>query len=144
MSKKLIRLLKQAHAIEIGAYNAYEGHYKSVKDPDKSIEIRLIRLEEAVHQMNIKSMLSHLGSKPSRFLDGVLWCIGKTISAGCYIFGYRLAMRGALIMEILGSGVYYRLARAAVDANKHEMALKLIEMAQQEERHEEFFESCLR
>jgi demethoxyubiquinone hydroxylase (CLK1/Coq7/Cat5 family) len=137
--KELIEMLKRAHAIEIGAYHAYLGHYRNVKDPFESAQIQAIRIDESGHRKEVAWMLSELGAKPNRFYDAILWCIGKTISAGCYVFGYRMAMWGAKVMEVLGSEVYENLAAQAILDEKMWMVGKFAHMAQTEKEHEEFF-----
>lgn len=135
---KLIRLLKQAHAIEIGAYEAYEGHIKTLFPSRVSYGIMIIQSQEADHRYALKCMLESLEAKPSWFMDTILWCIGRSISLACYVMGYRAAMWGAKIMEIMGSKVYYELAREAAEQCFYGMSDDLFDMALQEE-HEEFF-----
>ena len=143
-ANRLIKLLKQAHAIEIGAFHAYSGHWRSL--PVGSIErvqVHLIQFDELAHKLKLEVMLESLDAQPSRFQDAILWCIGKTISVGCHIFGYKAAMWGAKIMEIMGSNVYFNLAREAARVGDREMSNYLYDMGVQEEEHEEFFKKCL-
>lgn len=139
---RLIRLLKQAHAIEIGAYHAYEGHWRSLAEtkPDEAKQIVWIQSEEQDHKLAVERLLRSLNAKPSKILDGILWIIGKTISGACHVMGYRAAMFGAKIMEKLGSNTYWVLAREAYNSGHPEMHSELCSMARNEEEHEKFFE----
>jgi len=140
---KLIRLLQQAYAIEIGAFEAYEGHWRSLKTPQERGLIQAIQLEEVEHRENVERMLKELGAKPNRFYNAILYVIGKSISIGCRFMGYRLAMWGAGIMEKLGGACYKRIAREARDEGYPAMAVDLDEMQAAEERHETFFKDVL-
>lgn len=140
---KLIKLLQQAYAIEIGAFEAYEGHWRSLYHPQERGLIQTIQLEEKEHQEHLLEMLDHLGAEPSRFYNAILYYIGKTISFGCRFMGYRLAMWGAGVMEKMGGFCYKRLSRVAKEHGFEEMAETLREMQLAEERHEKFFEDVL-
>lgn len=144
MTNKLIRMLKQAHAIEIGAYHAYEGHWKSLnKSGFERLNVWWIQQEEEGHRECVSQMLEKLNAKSSPILDSVFWVIGKTISAGCSVFGYRMAMFGAKVMETLGAVCYKKLAEEARKCGFPAMTVELERMQKAEERHEEFFKKCL-
>lgn len=135
---KLIFLLKYAHAVEIGAYNAYEGHWRSL--PNGSIAqdtIKAIQIDEKNHQQALEGFLQAFNSKPSPILDGILWCIGKSISMACHFMGYNAAMLGAKIMEKLGSAIYFNLAREAASFDSV-LSNTLYTMGTVEEDHERF------
>lgn len=141
---KLVKLLRQAHAIEVGAYNAYEGHYKSLPDDsDERHKIFLIRQEENIHREILKRMLAEFGAKPSRFQDAILWVIGKSISIACSFMGYRMAMWGARMMERLGAVCYHKIALEALNEGRRDLAKQLIEMQKNEQDHEKYFMSIL-
>ena len=144
MNKKLIRLLQQAHAIEIGAYHAYEGHWRSSKNTKESNQIQSIQIDELVHRHKVRFMLEQLNAQRNPILDALFWVIGKTISASCYVIGYKAAMWGAGLMERLGSVCYYRIAREVKGLTNMRMYVTLLDMAIQEEEHEEFFKGCLK
>lgn len=141
---KLVRKLRMAHAIEIGAQNAYEGHWRNLdkSDPNR-LAVWWIQKEEILHQDNVRDMLKELGAKPNPVLDSILWLIGKTISAGCYVFGHRMTMWGAKIMEKMGAYTYKELAIEARDAGYPAMGVELDYMQRAEEDHERFFQSVL-
>lgn len=136
---KLIKLLQQAYAIEIGAYQAYEGHWRSLKDEKEQWEIRSIQGEELWHKEEVGRMLSELKAKPNVILNAILWLIGKSISLACYVVGYKAAMCGAGLMEKLGALCYKRIAAEARAKGHRTMALELEDMQVAEEKHQKYF-----
>jgi rubrerythrin len=145
MENKLTRLLKQAHAIEIGAYNAYEGHWRSLAKNKLSEARRIVEIQgdERAHMLAVERFLRTVNAKPSKIQDAILWIIGKSISIACYIMGYRAAMWGAKVMEVMGSNIYEKLAKVARDEGYPAMGVELDYMQRSEIEHEEFFKSCL-
>lgn len=140
---KLIRLLRRAHAIEVGAYHAYEGHWRSVKpvsDPVRG-KIKDIQIDELIHRENLFRMLSELNSKPSRAQDLILLLVGKLVSASCRILPRRLAAYGAYVMEILGDVCYAQLAQVARDEGYPAMAVELDYMQRTEQEHKSFMKA---
>jgi len=144
MNKKLIRMLQQAHAMEVGAMEAYTGHIASLPHGRIKTELRIIRLEELTHKLYVEAILQSLEAKPSPFLDRVFWLIGRTISVSCRVMPYRVAMWGAGLIEKLGSISYYRISRECNGLDKTVTYGLLLDMAIQEEEHEEFFKEVLK
>lgn len=139
---KLILMLKMAYAIEIGAYEAYQGHRKSYDlDSAERSKILEIQWDELAHKEILGDILDELGHKPSKLANGLLWLIGKTISFVCSFAGYRACAFGAKIMEILGSNTYERLAKQASKDGREDLAKDFQIMARQEKSHEEYFRS---
>lgn len=141
---KLVRLLKQAHAVETGAYNAYEGHWRSLKKESERNKVQEIQKDEWFHRQSVGWMLIELKSEPSEFLETVMYLVGKTISIACYVMGYRAAMWGAKIMEVMGKNIYKKLAQIARDEGYPAMGVELDLMQKAEESHEEYFKSRLK
>lgn len=141
---KLIYLLRCAYAIEIGAYNAYEGHWRSITGNVYEREhIKAIQQDEKWHKEEVGRMLGELNSRPSIILNSLLWVIGKSISLACYIMGHKMAMWGAGVMEKLGIFSYKYIAAEARLKGHRTMASDLEDMQEAEERHQEFFKSRL-
>lgn len=139
----LIWQLQVAHAIETGAYEAYEGHANSLKNPCEREKIKQIQKDEWFHRQTVGFMLIELKAGPNHVLDGLLWLIGRTISLSCYVIGYRAAMWGAKIMEVFGSNIYGNLAAQCVLEGQGQFMLEFCKMAHQEREHEEFFKNIL-
>lgn len=138
--KKLIRQLKFAHAAEIAAYHAYEGHWRSVSNQAEQDYIKTIQLDELKHIYVLEKMLDGLQAKPNRFLD---WCgkiVGETIGLACFYSGWRLPMWVAGVMEKIGTASYKDIALEAAEQGRYLMAASLMEMAKVEWEHDQYFE----
>jgi demethoxyubiquinone hydroxylase (CLK1/Coq7/Cat5 family) len=139
MSKVLIGMLQNAHAGEIAAYHAYEGHWKSLKDHKERKEIRKIQEEEMEHIELIEEFLKDLNSKPLFFLDLIFSFIGRVLSVMCYFTGYRLPMYVAKKIEQIGVENYNKMALEAREHGHHAMYLFLCDMSEVEQQHEKYF-----
>ena len=139
MASRLVKLLQKAHAGEIAAACAYEGHWRSVKDLSEKIKIQLIQIDEIKHQIEVLEFLNSLGARPSKIRDTVFTVIGKTLSVGCYFTGWFLPMWGALLIEQIGVVNYEELAIEAEKEGHKEMSDKLREMGKLEKEHETYF-----
>ncbi len=143
--KRLIFLLKFAHAVEIGAYNAYEGHWRTLPFTSKEgKKIREIQLEEQHHREQLDEILKSFGTKSNVVMDSILFLIGRSVSIGCYVMGYRAAMWGAKILELMGADVYKEIIREAKKLKFDDIILTAEGMQWAEEEHEAFFKSCLK
>jgi rubrerythrin len=137
---KLTKSLRFAHAAEIAAYHAYEGHWRSVSNQAEREYIRSIALDELEHIHIIEDMLRALRSGPSPFLDRMGLIIGEIIGILCYHTGWRLPMYVAGAMEKIGTRSYREIALEAAEQGRYPMVGCLMEMAKVEEEHEEYFE----
>ena len=140
---KLIKILRKAHAIEIGAYEAYEGHWRSTKDPEKKRRLKEIQKDEWSHKQAVGWMLIELGAESNKELDFLMYCIGKMVSISCYVIGPRAAAWGAKLFEVMGSQIYWKAAIEAIDEKNIPMCRELFCMSDKEREHEEFFKWCL-
>lgn len=143
MRKKLIRELQKAHAGEIAAYFAYDGHWKSAKSLSDKSAILSIQMEEMEHILVTKKYLAILGARSSRNRDALFYIIGRIASALCYIAGERLPLIGARLIETIGVTNYKEMVLLAAEENFPNMALKFQHMAQAEKAHERFFRERL-
>jgi hypothetical protein len=135
----LTRLLQAAHSGELAAYYAYEGHWRSVRDPKEKEEIQKIQAEEMEHRECLAEFLKDLGSGPNRWWEIKFTIIGRTISLLCYIGGWFIPMYGAGKLE-RGNIVEYEVAaRLAARAGREEMVEPLLLMAEIEWDHEQYF-----
>lgn len=143
--KKLIWLLKLAYGIEIGAYMAYEGHRNSIPSEMRMVRAKIlaIQIDELIHRRDLKDMLTMLDQKPNRVINLVFFLIGKTIGGLCHVFGFRAAMWGAKIMEIMGAGIYEKMSEEAYWNELCSMGYVLERMGKKEKEHERFFQEVL-
>lgn len=136
---KLVKALQDAHAGELAAYYAYQGHWESLKDPSERAALQEIQQDELEHIIFLSHYLNKMGFKPSPIKDFVWTTIGKTIGALCHVTGWYLPMRVAGIMERIGTKSYIEIS-AIARAEGHEiLAKKLLDMAEVEKRHENTF-----
>lgn len=137
--KKLIRMLRFAHAAEIAAYHAYEGHWRSVSNEAERAHIRKIAMDELKHISMITAILASMKAKPSKFLDFCGMLVGETVGLGCYHSGWRLPMIVAGLMEKIGTASYHKIALEAADNGMVILTYILLDMAKVEDEHEAYF-----
>jgi len=138
---KLVRKLRFAHAAEIAAYHAYEGHWRSTTNQREQEYIRNIALDEMKHIRDLERMLDCLGYCTDSTLDKAGKVVGEIIGFMCYYTGWRLPMWFAGVMEKIGTSSYKDIAEIAADEKRYAMAYKLMQMAKVEEQHEEYFQT---
>jgi len=138
---RLVTILQKAHAGENAAYLAYEGHWRSLskKNPSAAETIKDIQKDEWFHRQSVGFMLIELDARPSPAREALMWLIGKTTSALCYVSGNWASAVGAEMIEKIGSVSYWEAAELARDEGYPAMATYLEEMARTEEEHETFF-----
>lgn len=139
--KKLIRSLKFAHAAEIAAYHAYEGHWRSVSNKVEQDYLKKIQLDELKHIHTLDKMLESFDQVSNPILDTLGKFVGEVIGYMCYVTGWRLPMIVAGIMEKIGTSSYDKIALEAAEAGRPNLANRLMKMAQNEQEHEEYFEN---
>jgi rubrerythrin len=141
---KLARQLRFAHAAEIAAFHAYEGHWRSVTNQAEQDYIKTIALDELKHIYDIEKMLDSLGWCTSARMDTVGKFVGEVIGWMCYHTGWRLPMMVAGLMEKIGTASYEKIALQAAEDGRYLMAQKLLEMGKVEAQHEEYFKNVRR
>jgi rubrerythrin len=142
--KKLIRQLKFAHAAEIAAYHAYEGHWRSVSNTAEREYIYKIALDELKHIKTIERILKGFNSRPSRLLDFGGKVVGELVGFACYYSGWRLPMLVAGAMEKIGTASYKEIALEAAEQGMPILTLILLDMAKVEDEHEAYFQAIMK
>ena len=141
--QKLIRILQNAYSGERAAY-AYRGHWKSLKKSAAERErIRQIEEEEWTHRREVGKWLEVLEAKPRRFKEAMLWTISRTLGATCHISGWFFPMYFAGRLESGNVKEYEDAAGFARELEMHECYDEMMQMAQVELEHEEFFRSVV-
>lgn len=140
---QLIKMLQKAHAGEIAAYHAYQGHWKALPLGEQRTKIQEIQKDELEHREIIVKILKHLGAKPSRFRDMVFMVIGKLASFLCKWSGWTLPMKGALLIEKIGTIGYLDIMEMAIIHGFPDIAVISLGMATKEEEHQEYFREVL-
>ncbi len=141
--EKLIRILQNAYSGELAAAHAYNGHWKSVKNPQEIQEIKKIENEEWEHRKCLGVMLKQLESRPDKFREGLLFMIGKTIAFLCFVIGWFMAMYFAGRIESNNVKEYEDAALYAGESGLDEIKLDLLKMADVEREHELFFKNTI-
>ncbi|HRK08500.1 MAG TPA: ferritin-like domain-containing protein [Pseudobdellovibrionaceae bacterium] len=146
-TQPLIKLLQSAHAGELAAAHAYEGHARSLSAPEHAEdyrEIRRIQREEMEHRQCVAHMLQLLGAGPRPSRERIMGLIGHVIWRLCVwtrpLWGsWYVAMFGAGWLESTNVGEYVRAAHCAKAAGHETMVPELLRMAEVEREHEAFF-----
>jgi len=139
LRRRLVRLLRAAHAGERAAALAYRGHARSVTDPAQAGMIRRIEAEEWAHRARLGAMLQEQGSTPARWREVIFQTIGLTLGAACRWSGWYLPMYGAGWIEAINVQEYLTAAALAATCAEHGYAAELLLMAQCEREHEAYF-----
>ena len=136
-------MLQKAHAGEWAAYLAYEGHSASLikTNPSAASFIKEIQKEEWFHRQTVGFMLIELKGEPSPIREMIMFFIGRSASALCYISGNWASAVGAELIEHIGATSYKEMAELARDEGYPAMAVELEYMARVEEQHAKFFQS---
>lgn len=99
-------LLKFNHGVEIGAIEAYIGHYKRTKD----INILIIANEELEHKLQLCKILDFYDEKPSKIIDFIFKVIGFIIRQLCQLCPIFMLDYVAQIMELFAVVNYVKLS----------------------------------
>lgn len=135
----LVRTLQGAYSGELAAAAAYNGHWRSVRDPEERARIRQIELEELDHRALDGELLAVLGEGPNPDWERSKTRIGKVLSALCFVSGWFAPMYGAGRLESRNIGEYEDAARYAESCGHPEMVECLLHMAEVEWDHELYF-----
>lgn len=141
MKNKFIKMLQHAHAGELAAYYAYQGHWESLKNPKERAMVKWIQEEELEHVKEIEKMLYLMKAQPSKYRDFIFTVIGKTLSKLCKVTGYFMPMVGALLIEKIGVANYKEMIKVACKLHLFPFVKTLHSMWQTEIEHEEYFKS---
>ncbi len=137
--EKLIALLQLAYSGELAAAYAYRGHWHSVSDEAERESIRAIEEDEWRHRKLVGRMLGTLDAGPNKFREFRAAVIGRTLGMLCQVTGWLAPMYGAGKLESRNVEEYEAAARYAHDSGHTEFIDCLLEMAEVEWDHEEYF-----
>ncbi|HYX31112.1 MAG TPA: ferritin-like domain-containing protein [Pyrinomonadaceae bacterium] len=141
--QKLIAILQLAYSGERAAAYAYRGHWHSVSAPHERDTIRKIEEDEWRHRQLVGEMLSQLGASPHKRREIKATIIGRTLGFLCHVSGWLAPMYGAGKLESRNIREYETAARCARDCGAVDFVDCLLEMAQVEWDHEDYFRSCV-
>lgn len=135
----LIHLLQRAHAGELAAALAYQGHAASWWARRERGEIAAIEADEWRHRAEVAAMLKGLGGQAVPWREAMLWTIGTSVGLFCHVGGWLIPMFGAGVLERANFTEYERAARLARGAGLPELVDPLLAMAETEWDHEAWF-----
>ena len=138
---KLIAILQLAYSGELAAAYAYRGHWHSVSRLDERESIRAIEDDEWRHRKLVGEMLEGLGAQPSKAREVRAAIIGRTLGLLCHVTGWLLPMYGAGRLESRNIVEYETAARYARECGHADSIDCLLEMAEVEWDHEQYFRS---
>jgi rubrerythrin len=141
--QKLIAILQLAYSGELAAAYAYRGHWHSVSDDRERHAIREVEADEWRHRRQVGEMLASLGSGPNEFRELRATIIGRTLGLFCHLTGWLAPMYGAGKLESRNVREYETAARYARDSGRTDFIDCLLEMAEVEWDHEQYFRSCV-
>jgi rubrerythrin len=139
--EKLIALLQMAYSAELAAAYAYRGHWHSVSTAEERERIHQIENEELHHRELVGEMLASLGAVPNRSREVRATIVGRVLGCLCHVTGWLAPMYGAGRLESRNIREYEMAARFARDADRAEFIDCLLEMAEVEWEHENYFRS---
>lgn len=138
----LIGILQAAHAGELAAAYAYQGHWRSrigAKRRPEREEIQRIEAAEWHHRNQVADLLTALGSGPVRWREVVMGTIGRFFGSLCFVGGRFLPMYAAGRLEAMNVGQYVDAAAHARASGHADFAEQLDQMVAEEARHEAWF-----
>jgi rubrerythrin len=137
--ENLIALLQLAYSGELAAAYAYRGHWKSVRDPDQRAAIHKIEEDEWRHRQLVGEMLASLESAPNPAREQRAHKIGRVLGFLCHVMGWLAPMYGAGRLESRNIREYETAAQHARACNRNDLVDCLLEMAEVEWDHENYF-----
>ncbi len=138
----LVRILQLAHAGELAAAYAYQGHARSrigAKRRWERAEIQRIEAAEWHHRNQVAELLTALGSAPVRWREVLMGTIGRFFGSLCFVGGRFFPMYAAGRLEAMNVGQYVDAAAHARASGHEAFGDQLDEMVTEEARHEAWF-----
>lgn len=138
----LIQILQAAHAGELAAAYAYQGHWRSrigARRRSERDEIRRIEAAEWHHRTQVADLLGALGAGPVWWREATMGAIGRFFGALCFLGGRFLPMYAAGRLEAMNVGQYVDAAAHARASGHEAFGAQLDAMVDEEARHEAWF-----
>lgn len=137
--KQLVHILQMAYSGEKAAALAYAGHWRAVQNPDERESIARIEREEWEHRAIVGGMLQELSAKPILWRELVFSTIGTVIFVACFFCGWYLPMYFAGLLEHDNVNEYSDAAIHAAALGFAETEAILLQLADVEKVHEDYF-----
>jgi len=143
--RDLVAVLVRAHAGELAAALAYQGHARSLAEATEAAEVLAIAGEEMEHRESIRRMLDDLqglagpDARPRRSREVLFGVLGTVLGRLCRVSGWLAPMYGAGWLESGNIREYEEAAGLAIIAGRPDLAPELLRMAEVEWEHEQYF-----
>jgi len=124
-------MLQFTHGVEMGANNAYLGHFARTNDP----KVKEIADDELLHQEQIRDILAKCGSTTNPIFDIPFLMVGKIVGLLCLIAPLFTLNIIANLLEKFAVFSYNQLAERFPEYKE-----QLLEMAATELEHEAYFQ----
>lgn len=136
----LVRILQDAHAGELAAAYAYQGHSRSLwRHPAARAEVERIEAAEWHHRRLVAALLVTLDARPRRRREWLMAATGRFFGGLCFLGGWFGPMYAAGRLEWMNVGQYEAAHDAAEQLGLVDAANELAAMTAEEERHERWF-----
>ena len=135
----LIDLLQMAYSAEKAAAFAYQGHAKSVKNPEEKKAIRQIEIDEWNHRAEVLQIMKQYNIPVSKYYEIRFHIIGKIISGSCYVIGWFMPFYFAGRLESGNVCEYFRIKHYFNELGIKEHDQIMYEMGIKEKEHEVYF-----
>lgn len=136
---QLIWLLQNAHAGELAAAFAYQGHRWSLRRAEEKAELLAIEEAEWLHRAHVAVLLADLKAKPRWRREVLMGSIGRVMGLGCFVSGWTAPMYMAGRLEAMNVGEYDHARQLAEKLGLDHFIEKLEAMRVEEDRHERYF-----
>ncbi len=137
--EQLIHILQMAYSGEKAAALAYAGHWRASFCKEERESIAQIEQEEWIHRAAVLRMLEQLDAKPQGCRDLMMGTMGSIIMMACFISGWYFPMYFAGLLEHSNVHEYLDAARCAAAIGRFDFEQELLQLADVELRHEEYF-----
>ena len=141
---RLIRILQDAHAGELAAAYAYQGHARALRRTPERAEVQRIEQAEWHHRAQVAVLLGELGSEPRLRRERLMGAIGLFFGALCFVGGWFGPMYAAGRLEASNIAQYEEARDAATRLALTGAAAQLAAMCVEETRHERWFGDQIR
>ncbi len=132
-----------AYSGELAAGIAYAGHWRSLRNEQQRTDIKKIENDEWTHRKLVGRMLEQLDAKPQPWREAMMTTIGCSVFIACFIGGWFLPMYFAGRLESANTAEYEHAALHAGELGFTEMKATLLELAEVELTHEQFFKDIV-
>jgi demethoxyubiquinone hydroxylase (CLK1/Coq7/Cat5 family) len=137
--RELVAVLGRAHAGELAAGLAYQGHARSLADPTEAAEVLQIAWQEMEHRRSVGRMMDDLGKRPRRLREALFHGVGTVLGSLCRVSGWLAPMYAAGRLEAGNIREYEEAAGLAILGGRPHLAPELLRMAEVEWEHELYF-----